>query len=141
MYSYKVKFCIINIRPGLSYVSSGFASELLINIVSHPMGNNAPSGGESNSIDIDEDADMGIVPQHIRGSVGQFETKVMNSTAFDSCLACGAKIIEEYQKDRKALLWKALNQSDYLQVASGINDMLFSNDYEDDGEGIIMIDD
>ena len=30
-------------RPGLSYVSSGFAVEMLINIVSHPLGKYAPT--------------------------------------------------------------------------------------------------
>jgi len=83
---------------------------------------------------------MGLVPQHIRGSVGGFETKVMNSSAFDSCLACGAKIVEEYKKDKRNALWNALNQSDYLQIASGINEILMSN-IDDDGDGIICIDD
>jgi len=38
------------------------------------------------------------------------------------------------------LLEKALNDNEYLQVASGINEMLFTGDYDEDGEGIIMID-
>ena len=70
-------------RPGLSYVSSGFATELLVNIISHPMGNNAPYNQLGDPRD-DEDS-MGIVPQHIRGNVGHFDTTIMQSTAFEAC--------------------------------------------------------
>lgn len=126
-------------RPGLSYVSSGFAVELLVNILSHPLGNAAPFEEEKDIYKFDDDS-MGMIPQHIRGSVGYFESKIMQSTAFGNCLGCSKSILEEYQKDKKSMIVKALNDPEYLQVASGLNDILFNPDNED-GEGIIIIDD
>lgn len=134
-------------RPGLSYVSSGFAVELLVNLVSHPLGNNAPGYHadepaiyKGKPIEIPQDADMGIVPQHIRGSVGYFETKVMQSSAFDYCLACSKPIVEDFVKDKRAMVTKAVNDPEYLQVASGIQEMMLDGS-DDDMGGIIIIED
>lgn len=103
-----------NNRPGLSYVSSGFAVELLVNLVSHPLRNRAPGyhadeipTHKGKPIEISPEADMGIVPQHIRGSVGYFETKTMQSSAFDYCLACSKPIVEDFVKDKRGMITRA----------------------------------
>jgi len=90
-------------RPGLSYVSSGYAVELMVNIISHPLGAYAPPETDGNSQKMNPDADMGLVPAHIRGSVGHFEAKVMESSAFSSCLACGKGVSNSTRKTLKSL--------------------------------------
>lgn len=56
-------------RPGLSYVSSAYASELLVNYL-HMKPVDIVQEGD----DRIESSGLGLMPQHIRGNVGGFNT-------------------------------------------------------------------
>jgi len=67
-------------RPGLSFVSSAYASELLISLLHHPLKNGAPADEDSTKL---PETDLGILPQHIRGTMGEFETRLLYGKAFE----------------------------------------------------------
>lgn len=98
-------------RPGLSFVSSAYASELLVNYLHAKQEDFLQPGVEAV-----EETSMGKLPQHIRGNVGGFDTQIMFSSAFEHCLACGKNVVEEYMNNREEFMAKALTDPDYLQV-------------------------
>lgn len=65
-------------RPGLSFVSSAYASELLVNYLHMKPTDILKSESE----DIVESSGLGQIPQHIRGNVGGFSTQVMFSSSY-----------------------------------------------------------
>ena len=101
-------------RPGLSFVSSAYASELLVNYI-----HMKPEDVLGPDADYVEETSMGKLPQHIRGNVGGFDTQVMFSTAFDHCLGCGRNVVTEYLENFEEFMVGALSNPDYLQV--GLN--------------------
>lgn len=104
-------------RPGLSFLSTAYASELLVNLI-HTKPEEFAKENRDQGLN---SAEFGLVPQHIRGSASGFNVELMSSEAYDHCLACGAKIVGEYMKDRYDLVLKACNSPNYLQEASGIS--------------------
>lgn len=56
-------------RPGLSFISSAYASELFISVLHHPLMNKAPAHEDSAKL---EETDLGLLPQHIRGNLSDF---------------------------------------------------------------------
>ncbi|KAL4457081.1 hypothetical protein ABPG74_014719 [Tetrahymena malaccensis] len=108
-------------RPGLSFVSSAYASELLISLLHHPLKNGAPAADEIEKL---PQTDLGILPQHIRGTMGEFETRVMYGRAFEHCVACSEFVLDEYLKDRDNFLQRVINDPDYLQQVTKLSELL-----------------
>lgn len=98
-------------RPGLSFVSSAYASELLVNYLHVKQEDFLPP-----DVEAVEETNLGKIPQHIRGNVGGFDTQIMFSNAFEHCLGCGKKVVQEYIENREEFMVKALTDPDYLQV-------------------------
>jgi len=46
-------------RPGLSFISSAYASELLVSLIHHPLGNGAPGNEDVKKL---EENDFGLIP-------------------------------------------------------------------------------
>jgi len=65
-------------RPGLSFISSAYASELLVNYI-HMQPSDILKPGDTR----EEQTSLGYIPQHIRGNVGMFNTQIMYSSAFE----------------------------------------------------------
>ena len=65
-------------RPGLSYLSSAYASELLVNYL-HMQPDDIVKTGENR----EEASSLGKIPQHIRGNASGFNTQIMYSSAFE----------------------------------------------------------
>jgi ubiquitin-like modifier-activating enzyme ATG7 len=121
-------------RPGLSFISSAYASELLVNML-HLKKEHIEKELKGEPLS----NEFGLVPQHVRGTASGFNVDLMTSEAYDNCLACGAKIVNEYKRDKRALILKAVNDPNYLQEVSGIKE-----DLQIGGEGmgeIVCIDD
>jgi len=116
-------------RPGLSFISSAYAAELLISMVHHPLGNAAPAHDEDKKKN--DETVLGIVPQHIRGNLSDFETKIYHSQAFPNCVACSDYVLQEYCNDRDEFMFKVMNDSDYLQDVTKISEMLKEGDGEE----------
>ncbi len=127
-------------RPGLSFISSAYASELLVNLVHLKQAHiDREQLGEQLA------NELGLIPQHIRGSASGFNVELMCSESYDKyppltrCLACGAQIVQEYRSNRDQLVLNSLANPAYLQDASGIKADLDMN--LQDGEDIITFDD
>jgi ubiquitin-like modifier-activating enzyme ATG7 len=62
---------------------------------------------------------MGLIPQHIRGSVGSFEVNMLYSRAFNHCLACSAYVVEAFMQDKekkREFISSVINNPAFLQV-------------------------
>ncbi|EGR34322.1 hypothetical protein IMG5_016380 [Ichthyophthirius multifiliis] len=108
-------------RPGLSFVSSAYASELLISMIHHPLQGGAPATEDSKQL---QQTDLGIIPQHIRGNMSDFETNILFGIAFENCVACSKYVLDNYVSDRDSFLLKVINDPDYLQVVSKIAEQM-----------------
>ena len=64
------------VRPGTSFISAAYASELFIGLLHHPLGNGTPN-------DSKEEGALGILPAHIRGSLSDFDLRLCYGTAFE----------------------------------------------------------
>ena len=65
-------------RPGLSFLSSAYASELLINLL-HLQEEDIKREATGQPLS----GELGLVPQHIRGSASGFNTEIMTSESYD----------------------------------------------------------
>lgn len=62
---------------------------------------------------------MGVIPQHIRGSVGSFEVNMLYSKAFSRCLACSEFVVEAFLKgkeEKREFIQSVINNPAFLQV-------------------------
>jgi ubiquitin-like modifier-activating enzyme ATG7 len=84
-------------KPGLSFISTAYAAELYISLLHHPLGHHAPASEDSNKLPFTE---LGKLPHHLRGNIGDYETSIFYGRAFDQCVACSRYILEEYNSNR-----------------------------------------
>lgn len=77
----------------------------------HPLKNGAPADDDVDKL---PQTDLGILPQHIRGTMGEFETRIMYGRAFENCVACSDYVLDEYLRDRDNFLQRVINEPDYL---------------------------
>ncbi|KAK0064105.1 ubiquitin-like modifier-activating enzyme ATG7 [Biomphalaria pfeifferi] len=112
-------------RPGISMVASALAVELLISILQHPLGTDAPAEVNSNdsSLLADSDCYLGIVPHQIRGFLSRYQQILPATQAFHMCTACSAKVIENYEEHGFEFLLRAFNEPGYLEELTGLTAM------------------
>lgn len=65
---------------GVSFIASAYASELLISLLHHPLKGGAPSADELKDMGF---SGLGVLPQHIRGNLSDFETRLLYGRAFE----------------------------------------------------------
>lgn len=80
-------------KPGLSFISAAYAAELYISLLHHPEGHHVRANEDHNKL---ETTDLGKLPHHLRGNLGDFETSIFYGRAFDQCVACSKFILEKY---------------------------------------------
>lgn len=78
-------------RPGLAPIASSLAVELLVGVLHHPNGLNAPAEHLNSSMDC-IDRPLGILPHQIRGSLPQFSQLTLAGKSSDSCTACSSTV-------------------------------------------------
>lgn len=101
-------------RPGLSFLSSSMAVELLVSLLHHPDIHRAPHNAETA---------LGILPHQIRGNFGGFSIMTYYGTAFSKCTGCGQKIVEEYLERGFELIEAACNDADFLEEICGLKNL------------------
>ncbi|XP_065313746.1 ubiquitin-like modifier-activating enzyme ATG7 isoform X2 [Gordionus sp. m RMFG-2023] len=122
-------------RPGLSFMATGFSVELLLSIIQHSMGINAPAISNANpsllnSYNTEPNSNiescLGIVPHQIRGFLSNFSTIHPLTLAFDKCTACSDKVLNIYRSEQKyEFLTKVFDsQSTFLEEFTGLKDLL-----------------
>jgi len=111
-------------RPGLSMIASALAVELLVNLLHHPHGMDAPAdlgggteggGGPRSS--------LGAVPHQLRASLPMFRVDPMVGRAFDKCTACSQTVLDAYGARGVEFLLEAFNRATYLEDLTGLTKM------------------
>ncbi|KAG8876401.1 Autophagy protein 7 [Tulasnella sp. 331] len=117
-------------RPGLAAIASATAVELLVSVLQHPKGINAPSpppatSNASNQQRAPENDDshtvLGIVPHQLRGYLARFNNMLITGGAFGNCTGCSEPILNAYEKDGFPMLLKVFNELGYLEKISGLD--------------------
>ncbi|XP_059150517.1 ubiquitin-like modifier-activating enzyme ATG7 isoform X2 [Physella acuta] len=112
-------------RPGISMVASALAVELLVSLIQHPQGAEAPADTSANDDHLvrDSDCSLGIIPHQIRGFLSRFHQILPASRAFDMCTACCPIVLERYEREGFDFLLKAFNEPGYLEDLTGLTAM------------------
>ncbi|CAD5110770.1 unnamed protein product [Dimorphilus gyrociliatus] len=108
-------------RPGMSMIAASIAVELLMTIIQHPLGGEAPAD-TSCEVEVEEGL-LGIVPHHIRGHMSKFTQVFPTSLAFNHCSACSKPVLDAFEKDEFEFLLKVFNEFDYLEKVSGLDEL------------------
>ena len=116
-------------RPGLQMLASALAVELMVTLLHHPKGIDAPAddpaaaaaaGGGGAAA---EASPLGTCPHQIRGTLPFFRNDVMHGRAFDRCTACSATVVREYEARGFEFLLSAFNRGTYLEDLTGLTQM------------------
>eukprot|EP01127_Copromyxa_protea_P019911 TRINITY_DN6559_c0_g1_i1.p1 TRINITY_DN6559_c0_g1~~TRINITY_DN6559_c0_g1_i1.p1 ORF type:complete len:654 (-),score=162.07 TRINITY_DN6559_c0_g1_i1:34-1746(-) len=109
-------------RPGLSFLASSQAVELMVALLHHPDGVAAPAesrgevGGKGST-------ELGVCPHQIRGFLTSFDAVLMTGVQYTCCVACSDPILEAYKADPWGFVLSVLNRPDTLEDVSGITKM------------------
>merc|ERR1712137_691829 len=84
-------------RPGLAPIASSMAVELVVALLHHPLGRNAPApsfSGKDYSPDVsgDDSSPLGVMPHQIRGSLVSYQMMTPTVPAFPYCTGCAPAI-------------------------------------------------
>lgn len=101
-------------RPGLSYMASALAVELLVALLQHSDPKDAP---------IDSHSRLGRLPHQIRGNLAKQETFILSGSAFENCTCCSESILKEFQTGGFEFVKMACNSAAELERISGLSDM------------------
>ncbi|CAN6444283.1 unnamed protein product [Victoria cruziana] len=112
-------------RPGLAPIASSLAVELLVEILQHPNGINAPAEAANSSLG-DDGQSFGVLPHQIRGSLSQFSQFTLIGHASSSCTACSATVVSEFKKRGMDFVIEAINHPTYLEDLTGITELIKS---------------
>jgi len=103
-------------RPGLAPIASATAVELLISIIQHPEGANAPAPLSSKP----GDHSLDLVPHQLRGFLASYQTMMMKGSAYNHCSACSDVVIDEYLERGWEFVRQALDEKQYVEKLSGL---------------------
>jgi len=112
-------------RPGLAPIASATAVELLVSLIQHPLGLQAPappSGQESQQSQQEEGGSvLGLVPHQLRGFLAQFRNMQIVGSAYDRCTGCSETVLREYETQGFAMLLRAFNETGFLESLTGLD--------------------
>ena len=109
-------------RPGLSFITSAMAAELLVSILQHPLREKAPAD-LSNDIHAPSSVVLGIVPHQIRGQLSHFNNMVVTGHAYDRCTGCSLRILKHYQDRGFEFLLDVFNRPEHLEEVTGLKEL------------------
>jgi len=109
-------------RPGLSFISSGLAVELMVSLIQHPLGIAAPHEGKT-ELGHPTSTELGIIPHQIRGFLTTLQNIPMIGYQYTQCVACSGNILNAYRKDPYGFCLSVFNKPEILEDISGITAM------------------
>jgi ubiquitin-like modifier-activating enzyme ATG7 len=128
-------------------MASALLVELLVSILQHPLGAQAPApkssiNQHSSSVQYERDPSthpLGLVPHQVRGFLSNFNNMLISGQSYDCCSACSPKIVEAYKKGGWEFIKRALTEKDYVTELSGLAEVqraaeAAANDVEWDSE-------
>ncbi|KAH8812500.1 autophagy-related protein-like protein 7 [Xylogone sp. PMI_703] len=114
-------------RPGIAPMASALLVELLVSILQHPLGAEAPapkaSSQTSSGVEYERDPPdhpLGLIPHQIRGFLSNWRNVLVSGKAYDCCSACSSKVVEAYKHDGWEFVKRALSEKDYVSELSGL---------------------
>ena len=110
-------------RPGIAPLCASTATELLINILSHPHGALAEADG-SPSPNEPSEMPMGLVPHQVRGFLSHFHLMNVTAYQFEHCTACSVPIVEGYREKGWAFVKWVCERGGVLEEVSGLKAFL-----------------
>jgi len=111
-------------RPGLASIASSNSVELLISLLQHSAGSNAPAPRLPGAPDSEqEESILGLVPHQLRGSLARFNNLLVTGAAYERCTACSEIVIVEYERKGFNMLIEAFNDAMYLERLTGLDKM------------------
>ena len=114
-------------RPGVAYLSSSLAVELMVNLLHH--------SDKSGEIEAESQTPMGTVPHQIRGLVSSFEQNLYRGRAFSKCTACSEPVVSAFLNRGFAFVQEACEDPECLERLLGLTEM-----NEDPLDSIIELD-
>lgn len=105
-------------RPGLSFTSSAYASELYISMIHHPMEHRVWADEDPSKL---EQTDLGKLPHHLRGCMSEFEVSIFYGRAFEQCVACSKLVLDAYNNQREEFMMQVLNDPSYIHRVTGLD--------------------
>lgn len=110
-------------KPGLSFISAAYAAELYISLLHHPEGHHARANEDHTKL---ETTDLGKLPHHLRGNLGDFETSIFYGRAFEQCVACSSFILDKYMLERDEFMLQVINDPSFIHQVTGLQKELDS---------------
>eukprot|EP00160_Parvularia_atlantis_P011827 Unigene232_Nuclearia_a/m.841 Unigene232_Nuclearia_a/g.841 ORF Unigene232_Nuclearia_a/g.841 Unigene232_Nuclearia_a/m.841 type:complete len:450 (-) Unigene232_Nuclearia_a:56-1405(-) len=106
-------------RPGLSFVASALAVELMVALLHHPLRHAAPADvARPTSAPISQE--LGLLPHQVRGFLTHFANLLVVGQAYAKCTACSDEVVGRYRGEGLAFLYKAFNDPKYLEDVTGL---------------------
>jgi len=133
-------------RPGLASIASSTAVELLVSLLQHPDGVNAPAPPPQTGSDTADPSTsgsvLGLVPHQLRGFLAQFRNMLIVGPAYDRCTGCSETVLKAYEARGFEMMLQAFNEPGYLEKLTGLDKLhdegeaaLESVDWDEDDEG------
>lgn len=111
-------------RPGLASIASSTAVELLVSMLQHPDGINAPAppaAGKDLPDPSTSGSVLGLIPHQLRGFLAEFRTMHIVGAAYSRCTGCSEIVIKEYETKGFDMLLRAFNETGYLETLTGLD--------------------
>jgi len=116
-------------RPGLALIAGSMASEVMVSLLHHPAGVNAPAPSSASSnfsptVSSNDDAasPLGVIPQQIRGSLVSYTMMTPTVPAFKHCTGCSKSVVDAYLNDKVGVVLSCCQttNSSYLEDLAGL---------------------
>lgn len=110
-------------RPGVSMIAASSAVEMMVLLLQHPLGNQAPPDID-NDISKPGSTPLGIIPHHIRGFLSHFSNYLGEGYCYDKCTACSKVIVNYYKEHGNEFIFKVMNTPSFLEDITGLTEIL-----------------
>ncbi|KAI0088341.1 E1-like protein-activating [Irpex rosettiformis] len=112
-------------RPGLASIAGSTAVELLVSLLQHPDGVNAPAPAPNTGKDAPDPHEsgsvLGLVPHQLRGFLAEFRNMPIKGAAYSRCTGCSDTVLDAYEKEGFDVLLKAFNEPKFLETLTGLD--------------------
>lgn len=112
-------------KPGLAPIAAGMAVELLVSMLHHPFGAQAPTPHSASTTGHQK------LPHQLRGNVYNFQQMLLEAPAFDKCIACSETVVNfvedslsclkaPTEDERNDNFFKIFNEPTFLEQLTGL---------------------
>ena len=110
-------------RPGLSFIASALAVEIMVSVLHSSLGNRHPGPPNKFNNDNNNDDNIDPIPHQIRGSLLSFTQINPTTPNFSFCTACSFPIVDSYRLKGIEFINNVCSDPNVLETISGIEQM------------------